>query len=90
MTLASDPAAPAASSGKILISFLSVFGAVLLVGTELGATVAAALWAVVGVFHLGEGFGIALGVALGAPAVAVLLIFARTVLRVEGRGLPET
>ena len=70
-------------SGGGLFTVISV---TVLVGTEILGAALAAGWALAGLFELGSIFGYALMAIFGAGGLALLVMFVRSALHVEGTG----
>ncbi len=64
----------------------TVISVTVLVGTEIIGAALAGGWALAGAFELGEPFAYALMAIFGAGGLALLSMFVRSALRVEGAG----
>ncbi|MFI5013674.1 MAG: hypothetical protein ACHQAY_15140 [Hyphomicrobiales bacterium] len=64
----------------------TVISVAVLVGTEIMGAALAAGWALAGLLELGPPFDYALMGLFAAGGVALLVMFVRSALRVEGRG----
>jgi hypothetical protein len=84
--MAKDRVLSAASSDDSGGGMFTVISVAVLVGTEiLGATLAAG-WALAGLLELGPTLAYALMAIFGAGGAALLVMFVRSALRVEGAG----
>ena len=68
---------PKKASKLTLASLIVVFSAILFIGTEVFTVAAAAIWAAVGMLHLGLGAMLVLSALVGVPAVFVVIKAAR-------------
>ena len=79
-----------ASSDDTGGGIFTVISVTVLVGTEVLGAVLASAWALGGYFELGPIFTYVLMAVFGACGLALLVMFARSAIRVEGSGRRRT
>jgi len=77
---------PVATADNVGGGLFTVISVAVLVGTEIMGAALAAGWALGGLFELGPIFTYVLMAIFGVGGVALLVMFVRSALRVEGSG----